>query len=96
MEDPGSDTLPAHMTDRAVLELFLGDVIRLRRPHPCGGSDWLVYRLGADIGIRCSTCGRSVLVGRRQLEMRISSFVQRGDPALTAAVARTRDGGSVA
>jgi hypothetical protein len=74
------------MAGRPVLELFLGDVVRLRRAHPCGGSEWLVDRLGADIGVRCQTCGRHVLVERRALENRISSFVSRGDAALSAAV----------
>ncbi len=74
------------MSARPVLELLLGDVVRLRRPHPCGGRDWQVDRLGADIGLRCQTCGRHVLIGRRQLEARIAAFVARGDPALTAAV----------
>jgi hypothetical protein len=69
-----------------VLELLLGDVVRLRRGHPCGGTDWQVDRLGADIGLRCRTCGRHVLIERRQLERRIASFVERGGAALTAAV----------
>ena len=80
------DTLRREMTDRAVLELWLGDVVRLRRPHPCGGTDWLVDRLGADIGIRCERCGRHVLLERRTLERRLVEFVRRGDPAVTAAV----------
>jgi hypothetical protein len=74
------------MTDRPALELFLGDVLRLRRPHPCGGSDWLVDRLGADIGLRCTTCGRHVLLERRTVERRVATFVERGDPMLSAAV----------
>lgn len=74
------------MPARPVLELLLGDVIRLKRSHPCGGSEWRVDRLGADIGLRCLTCGRHVLVERRQLERRLEGFVERGDPALTAAV----------
>lgn len=74
------------MSARPVLELFLGDVIRLRRTHPCGGSEWRIDRLGADIGLRCQTCGRHVLVDRRHLESRLEDFVSRGDPALTAAV----------
>ncbi len=77
------------MTDRPVLELLLGDVIRLRRAHPCGGSEWLVDRLGADIGLRCRTCGRHVLIDRRQLERRVLGFVERGDPTLTAALTPT-------
>ena len=75
------------MPARPALELFLGDVVRLRRAHPCGGTDWLVDRLGADIGLRCQRCGRHVLLDRRQLELRLSSFVSRGDPAMSAAVA---------
>ena len=74
------------MTDRPVLELLLGDVVRLRRSHPCGGSDWLVDRLGADIGLRCRTCNRHVLISRRHLEQRLVLFVQRGDPAVSAAL----------
>jgi hypothetical protein len=66
------------MTDRPVLELFKGDVVRLRRPHPCGGTDWVVDRLGADIGLTCQTCRRHVLIARRQLEQRIATFVHRG------------------
>lgn len=75
------------MTDRPALELYLGDVLRLRRPHPCGGSEWLVDRLGADIGLRCLTCERHVLVERRTLERRLAAFVSRGDRALSAAAA---------
>ena len=74
------------MPDRPVLSLFLGDVVRLRRTHPCGGSTWLVDRLGADIGLRCQTCGRHVLLERRLLESRLVEFISRGDPVVTAAV----------
>jgi hypothetical protein len=73
------------MTGRPVLELLLGDVVRLRRAHPCGGSTWLVDRLGADIGLRCRTCSRHVLLERRVLESRFAGFIERGDPAITAA-----------
>jgi hypothetical protein len=75
------------MTPRPALEVLLGDVVRLRRAHPCGGAEWLVDRLGADIGLRCRTCGRHVLLERRALESRLVAFVERGDPALSAAVA---------
>ena len=78
------------MSGHPVLELLLGDVVRLRRRHPCGGETWLIDRLGADIGIRCETCGRHVLVERPALERRISGFVRRGDPVLSAAVGRAR------
>ena len=74
------------MSARPVLELYLGDVVRLRRAHPCGASEWLVDRLGADIGLRCQGCARHVLLERRQLEARLVDFVTRGDPHMSAAV----------
>jgi hypothetical protein len=80
------DTL-GRVTDRPPLVLYLGDLLRLRRPHPCGGDTWLVDRLGADIGLRCATCGRHVLLDRPTVERRLASFVRRGDPVLSAAAA---------
>ena len=79
------DTL-GRMTDRPALTLYLGDLVRLRRRHPCGGDTWLVDRLGADIGLRCRQCGRHVLVERRTVERRLAGFVSPGDAALSAAV----------
>lgn len=62
------------------LEIRLGDLVRLRKAHPCGGLDWEVVRIGADIGLRCSTCGRRVLLSRREFERRVKTFLQRGEP----------------
>jgi len=80
------------MPDNPVVALLLGDVVRLRRRHPCGGDTWLVDRLGADIGLRCQACARHVLVDRRLLERRLVAFVSRGDPRLSAAVAPQPEG----
>ena len=59
------------------IELRLGDVLRLRKPHPCGNWDFVVVRLGADIGLRCQRCGRRILLPRSLLERRIRSWVSR-------------------
>ena len=61
----------------APLQLELGDRIRLRKPHPCGSHDWLVVRLGADIGLRCEKCGRRVLLPRAEVERRIKQVLSR-------------------
>ncbi len=61
-----------------LLELRLNDVLRLRKPHPCGGFEWRVVRLGADIGLECLTCGRYVLLSRREVEKRTKTIVSRG------------------
>ena len=56
-----------------VMELRLGDLVRLRKPHPCGGLDWEVMRLGADIRIKCLACGRLVMLARSELQRRTKS-----------------------
>ena len=56
----------------------MGDVVQLRKAHPCGSFQWEVVRLGADIGLRCLTCGRRVLLERPVLEKRLKTFVSRG------------------
>ena len=63
------------------LPLFIDDVVRLRKPHPCGSYEWVVVRLGADIGLKCSVCGRRVLLPRRTVEKRLKEFVSRGPDA---------------
>ncbi|MBI2911900.1 MAG: DUF951 domain-containing protein [Chloroflexi bacterium] len=62
------------------LELRFGDVIRLRRPHPCGGYDWRLVRLGADIGLRCCRCNHRILLSRRQVEKQMKGVVSEGEP----------------
>ncbi|HLH72572.1 MAG TPA: DUF951 domain-containing protein [Chloroflexota bacterium] len=61
-----------------VVDFHLDDVVRLRKPHPCGSYEWRVVRLGADIGIRCLKCQHRVLLPRSELERRLKAFVSRG------------------
>jgi hypothetical protein len=56
-------------------DLEMGDVLRLRKPHPCGGTDWIVVRLGADIGLKCLGCGRRILLPRRDVARRLKTIV---------------------
>ncbi len=60
-----------------VLKLNLGDVVTLKKRHPCGGYDWQVVRLGADIGIKCIKCERRVMLPRSVLERRIKGFIKK-------------------
>lgn len=61
-------------------ELHLQDILRLRKPHPCGSYDWKVVRLGADIGLQCQVCGRRVLLERRELAKRLKKVIQTSVP----------------
>ena len=71
---------PRDIMPRMLPTLELGDVARLRKPHPCGGYEWKIVRLGADIGLECLTCGRRILLPRRTLARRLKALVpQSGD-----------------
>jgi len=59
------------------VEIELEDVVRLRKQHPCGGYEWRVVRLGADIGLKCTTCGRRVLLPRSEFERRLKAVISR-------------------
>jgi hypothetical protein len=61
------------------MKLEIGDIVRLRKQHPCGGFEWEITRVGADIGLRCLTCGRRVLLPRSKVEKRIKTVVSVGD-----------------
>jgi hypothetical protein len=54
------------------------DLVRLRKPHPCGSYEWLVVRIGADIGLKCQVCGRRVLMDRRTFNKRAKQVIRRG------------------
>ncbi|NPV66582.1 MAG: DUF951 domain-containing protein [Anaerolineae bacterium] len=49
-------------------EVHIGDLVTTRKAHPCGSTAWEVYRIGADIGLKCLRCGRRVLLTRRAFE----------------------------
>ncbi len=65
------------MVGKAPLSLYVGDVVEMRKVHPCGGRTWRILRVGADIGIECLTCHRYVLVPRSHFEARVKRFVER-------------------
>jgi hypothetical protein len=54
----------------------LGDVITMKKPHPCGTNEWQIIRMGMDIRIKCINCGRSVLVPRVKFEKALKKVVR--------------------
>lgn len=75
-----------------IVEYRIGDVLQMRKPHPCGGYVWQVVRLGADIGLKCSTCGRRVLLPRTTVERRMKKFMERGPQVDSRASPERADG----
>jgi hypothetical protein len=60
-------------------EIKLGDIVRLRKAHPCGSYEWEVVRVGADISLKCLKCQRRVLLERGVLERRVKEFISKSD-----------------
>ena len=58
-------------------DMQIGDKVVLRKKHPCGGFDWEVVRLGADIGLVCLTCKHRVLLSRRELNRRLKKHIPK-------------------
>ncbi len=60
------------------VEIRLGDVVQTRKPHPCGSSEWMVTRTGADIKMRCQKCGRIVMLDRETFLKRRKKLITQG------------------
>ena len=46
----------------------VGDIVRLKKPHPCGSSEWEILRVGADFRLKCKGCGHQVMIARKLVE----------------------------
>ena len=64
--------------DRVLEHLRFGDVVRLRKIHPCGFSEWEVIRIGADIKLRCLGCDRRIMLSRSILGKKAKAIIPRG------------------
>jgi len=62
-----------------IMEIKQGDIVQLKKNHPCGSDRWQVVRTGADIGIVCLGCRHKIMLERSSFEKRIKSFVSKGE-----------------
>lgn len=58
------------------MEILVGDKLKMKKAHPCGGTDWLVLRVGADFRLRCLGCGREVMGPRSKFEKNVKAVVR--------------------
>ncbi len=61
------------------MKLSVGDIVKLKKKHPCGGFEWEILRTGADFRIKCTTCDRQVWITRRELERRITKIIKSAE-----------------
>jgi hypothetical protein len=62
------------------MKFFVGDKVRMRKEHPCGGKDWEILRVGMDFRLKCLTCGRVVLIPRVKFEKGVKSVIESAMP----------------
>ena len=61
------------------MELNLGDIVTMKKPHPCGSTKWAVTRVGMDIKLKCLGCGREVMSPRSKAEKGIRSVEKKSE-----------------
>ena len=59
--------------------LNVGDIVRLRKPHPCGSYDWKVMRTGMDFRIQCLGCQHQTWIARVKLERNLKEILERAE-----------------
>ncbi|MCJ7806610.1 MAG: DUF951 domain-containing protein [Clostridia bacterium] len=57
----------------------VGQLVQMKKGHPCGSNCWQIIRVGMDFRIKCEKCGRSVLIPRSRFERRVKSVLSEGD-----------------
>ena len=58
------------------MDFQIGQIIRMKKPHPCGGNTWEIQRVGMDFLLKCQTCVHMVMIPRRAVEKGFRGFVE--------------------
>ena len=58
------------------MEFETGQIIKLKKQHPCGSNSWEIIRIGADFRLRCSGCGHQVMLARKTVEKNFRGFIE--------------------
>lgn len=62
-----------------MLDIQLGDIVKLKKTHPCGSYEWEVLRVGIDFRLKCLGCGHQVMIPRKQMEKSVKQVRSRSD-----------------
>ena len=58
------------------MDFQTGQIIRMKKQHPCGGNTWAIQRVGMDFRLKCQTCGHKVMIPSRVVEKGFRGFVE--------------------
>ena len=62
------------------MDIRVGDVLELKKPHPCGSKEWTVLRVGMDFKLRCVGCGHEVMSPRSKIEKSVKKVQREENP----------------
>lgn len=72
-------------------KFYVGDVVELKKPHPCGSKQWQVLRTGMDFRLKCTGCGHQVMVPRVKFEKDIKKVISTAPQISDAAGEKEQD-----
>lgn len=58
------------------MDIHVGDVLELKKTHPCGSREWLVLRVGMDFKLRCRGCGHELMIPRSKAEKSVKKVIR--------------------
>lgn len=61
------------------MNLLVGDILKMKKPHPCGSKDWELLRVGMDFRMKCCGCGHMVMLARAQAEKNVRGVIRDGN-----------------
>ena len=59
------------------MDIQVGDILKLKKTHPCGSREWEVLRIGADFRLKCQGCGHQIMIARRQAEKNVKEIIPK-------------------
>ena len=71
------------------LNYEVGDIVKLKKTHPCGSSQWEILRVGADFRLKCMGCGHQIMVPRKLVEKNTRQITKKADQKLTEGESNT-------
>ena len=74
------------------MDIQVGDIVKLKKQHPCGAKEWEVLRIGADFRLKCKGCGHQIMIARKQVEKNIRQIIPGENVAQREDAKKEEDG----
>lgn len=62
-----------------IIKLDIGDIVKLKKKHPCGSFEWEILRIGSDLRIKCMGCGHQIMIARTAVEKSLKGLRKKDD-----------------